>query len=887
MDLTDFYTTTPIRKGGYTNNITTLQPDTGVEWTTKRCERLLRALTSRVAILTKDLARFSTSIPQETSSTRRKSIPDDDWGKIKKKIKQTYSTKRKKSSIGRPTRNTVQSTDQTRSLNPGEISVPTPVLARARREYSDTEEVSLPDLAYRNVGPPRRRRKNFVLDGADSSFQISESLQEIRRKISATKYTTYEGIYSGLETLLVATAPSKPQVKRNGARSLFAMALRAVPGYIRQQESLVEAHMLETGSKSAIVRRDMATEIYDELEDLGLGHGWKHLKTVVRSHGILVLREAVTVGVLEPDYVGCLITLCTRLSATDEAQSLFSALLASKHFALPKSIHEKPYQSLFMLSRFTEHTESTTFQYRELSSLFSSGVLPIEWCATRHFGQIWAGFFHTLSSGLDNFEALAFLNTLLPLIAASINIDLGTKYAAISEALQNTLSSVLTTLSSIIILGDQNHTLGETTSGLSRSVSTSLQHCSTIVQGEVEDVGILPILSTIFAMSLSDAQTTSTLAETLLTQLEQNKRHDLNSYSQAVSFTCAVARCCGRGSSTPGFEHLQYLHSILEHCNKHANANIIKSLIVDSAFSFAEQIPERDHLQYAAAMDNKFCVRRLDTGSGSQFLLNQGKQRSGYRWEEGIGEWVTASPLVARRIAMIVPVTEVECDTPYRPEPIRRSRVEVVLLSSPRVASRPVVEISYDSSVVLEDYDILLDCGSEQDIGISEHDNELAPESSQLSCIDADSSFMSTASSSSDSKLVLRAHQPKRATRANRKSTTNTSDWTTHDDSAISLTSPETSRTAKAVIRRTSTRLSRTSQAFNVQEDDSDDELSFISASLTHENKTKALREVTNTSANTRGACKRKGIYKAGLQTKRAVKRRRVVDSESEDELCL
>ena len=105
-----------------------------------------------------------------------------------------------------------------------------------------------------------------MTDDAEAHGELAESLRDIRQKTTAARYTTYEGIYNGLEALLRATTPVKLETKRRkGARSLFSTSLRAVPRYIIQQEALLQAHMEETGSKSAIESRDISMEIYDQL----------------------------------------------------------------------------------------------------------------------------------------------------------------------------------------------------------------------------------------------------------------------------------------------------------------------------------------------------------------------------------------------------------------------------------------------------------------------------------------------------------------------------------------------------------------------------------------------------------------------------------------------
>jgi hypothetical protein len=96
----------------------------------------------------------------------------------------------------------------------------------------------------------KRSRARYMTDDVEAHGELAESLREIRQKTTAARYTTYEGIYNGLEALLRATTHIKLETKhRKGARSLLSTSLRAVPYYIIQQEALLQAHMEETRSK--------------------------------------------------------------------------------------------------------------------------------------------------------------------------------------------------------------------------------------------------------------------------------------------------------------------------------------------------------------------------------------------------------------------------------------------------------------------------------------------------------------------------------------------------------------------------------------------------------------------------------------------------------------
>lgn len=939
MDIAEFsssrnlHTFTPLRRREYP--IYTRQDDHGIEWTTARCHRLLRALTSRVAILTKELARYSTV--NRPSSDRNKRVvdaksPDGDWGKAKKKLRQTYSSKGKKAGNGQNAEKSriLPPNQGRRSLIPGEVLIPTPVLARARREYSEDEPRRLlePEPEQQNFGKNKRRLIRRGVDENTSSFQLSESLRDLRHKTSAARFTIYEGIHNGLEALLVATAPAKPEIKRKGARPLFAMTLRAIPKYIAQQDSLVKQYMEEAGSRSAFTNRDMSTEIYDELEGFGLsGNGWKHLKTIVRSHGVQVVANAIEAGLLEIGFVGCLVTLCVQINALDEAQSLFAALLSSTQFAPPRSLYEKPSRTLSMLWKFTEHTGKLPFQYRELSGLFTSGLLPLEWVATKNFGPLWTGLFQTLSPGSENIEALVFLGTLIPLLSSALsNTDgLETSNSIIVEAVTNTFSSLLTTLSSIIILNRERETLDGLGLGTpSRDIFNLLNNSSIRMQQEPWTVALLPLLAALFTRPDVD-ENDDYFIGFLAKKLQYERSNDQKSYAKIVQFTCSTARCCGRGALNSGFDYLQHLHGLLEACDKATRTNIFKSLIVDSAFLFAEQTPDRVHLQYAAEMDSKFNVRRFDPDSGSCSISDEGEQMSGFRWEEGIGEWVSASPFAVKKIAVSISnPEESECDTPYRPPPNLRRKLEKEPPPLYKPAALPALQVVIkvanmtNSSLTCEgnfdvDYEGL--CGQH----LSESDDELGPESSQTgSSIVSDTSFDGTdvtfaeesfASANSSLSLtstnsVFSHHSVERVLRLNRKALYNSQDWATFGNSssmsiASSAESKEGIEARKFVGKapRVGRKALRSSQTFQMLNDnESDDELSFVSVTCLSQNQAEELLpNVTDTSVNTRRLQQwaEKAPATSGPKMLRSMsgpaKRKifSVAASDSEDELCM
>ncbi|PMD58139.1 uncharacterized protein K444DRAFT_664643 [Hyaloscypha bicolor E] len=935
------YSFTPVRRRESTINTRQFQGDQAQEWTAARCHRLLRALTSRVAILNKELGRFSSVIQNEKDQVRENSRAAKrtkttragaDWVQARKRIRQTYS--KKSSRTENDPRGTARqarglpSMKGRKSLVPGEIAVPTPILARARGEPL-AEEASLKVPDARVLEEPARRNKRsrtrYLANDGESHFHLSESLLELPRRITASRY---EGIYSGLEALLRATTTNGLQPKRTGAHSLLSMSLRAIPRYITQQEALLQAHVEKTGSKSAIENRDIATEIYDELETLGsCGIGWKRLRTVVRSHGIQVVSDAIGAGLLDVEFSGALIALCVNTSAIDEAQTLLSTLLTLAPFPGPKTPYDIPCRPLVMLWRFAEHTGRYSFQYRQLSDMVSNGILPVEWLATKEFSPVWARIVHSLAPSSDNIEPMNFLDLTLTMLSVVGTSAVPETHGSVIEAAKNTFSSLLTILLSVVLLSRGAETSDPTKQS---GCSYEYEHVSSLLQSSLakqshsnaafDRPSPLLLLANLFVHGLDGIMIDlrDSLLRCLLPQLMQQDaslaRPSLM-YSSAVDFICLVARCCGQGTSTSGFEHLQHLHLLVESfIHDIEGGNILKGLIVDSALAFAQNVPDRKHIDYATVMDERFCARRF----GDEDSLLAGpttdceEPKTGFRWEEGIGEWVTATPaipIVRRRLAEAS--SDSESDTPLqRPKVRQMKRLSKKANVNPSsLCTDRYVDLS-DVSVegAKEALDELGSCHeSDRSRSSPESNDGSADHSQSFSLLLSDESTSSTSDvevSSIDTSYVSNNLPPAiapdgpsfgkchevldRVPRLSRRLFRGTQDWNLFDDDSSDSASPslphdnsesEFQRDYIDRAPRLGRRALRSSQAWEIF-DESDDELSFHSVSSQRE---QVLHDITNTTVSST-----RRLRKANPPPKqRPSFRSPASHTDSEDELCI
>jgi hypothetical protein len=717
---------TPVRRRDCDKN-TKARFEKEKEWTTARCHRLLRALTSRVAILTKDLELLSNTMgphdaihvdAKHTKSRRKTGYPHDDtdWNQGKKKVKRTYSSRlgQKVGSVAGPkTPRSKYYEGSKKSFVPGEIIIPTPILSRVRdTQFTASQDLSsLSVKAEANFFPKNSRASTLIrsLNDEGGDLSVTKSLSDLRKKLGTSRYSTYEGIYNGLSTLLNHTKPEKPCPK-TGARSLMTMCLKAVPHYIDQERASMLAYEEETGTKSAINQRDMSMEIYDDLEQFGsYGRGWKPLRVIVRAHGIMVLRDAITAGLLDIQFCGILATLCVQNAANEEAESLLLSLICSSTFHAPKTLHDAAPSALKLLRNFVDGTGSYSFLYHQLAKLVTDDVLPLGWLATKDFHPIWTGVMQRLSASFMETGVIAFLEVVISSLAGACNLGGGLK-GTLATAVESTYASLLTTLLSVTMLS-KKHTSEQDTA--SQNIGgNDYKHIPSLLESslakhdflcpEGNQSGLL-VASVLFAKAQGDAVANSDmlndvgLRPRLQALLDSDEEGDTIGEDLAA-FICSVARCCGRGASETGFEYLKGLHVVLNYC---ICMDIVQGIIVDSAHAFARESPEREHLEYASHLEDKY------SGRGYKALLDKSVKKpehsgTGFRWEDGIGEWVTATPVVnkynwSRKI-------NIEPNTPLAAYVIQKPRQQCAFKSIRRTTflnnTTPVAEVIVNSSSV-------------------------------------------------------------------------------------------------------------------------------------------------------------------------------------------
>mgnify|MGYP001563816225 CR=1 FL=1 len=668
-------------------------------WTAARCNRLLRSLQSRIELLKKDASQFmpATQPAEITNST----IATDNWGKRsnsalhsdnsgdygakpKKRVRVTYGGRsRPKAEAGHG----IKSAPLKRGMPaisrpPGEISVETPILTRIRPDDGMSRASAV--KVYGLEGPVRKegakgRNLRFASSVPGiSNFRSSTSLKQLQSAMSPKTYTLYIGIYNALESLLRTTEQTYAQAPKR-SNSLFSLCLRNVQQRIQLEEDWDVIDAETVGLKSNL-KRDISGEIYAQLEDIGTSeHGWKHLRTVVRAHGVHIVAEAISSGLVNQVFGEALVMLCSQMGSHREAEVLLDALLLT----MPNSEPATPYSRiadipelapLQALEKYVTHTGRMPEYFRMMADIFGGGVVAIQWLATKELCGLWTRVFRAISAEPACQNATEFLQEILPLMlnasAGQSKRDAVPFNTRVSVAIGTTFSSVLATLSAVVILDEASNGSGEhSITERGRNVINILRHLHieySIPPTELRGQVSLVFLANLFATPLRDAG--EKRCEQLIRLLQQACQGSRGAIDPDIAeFMCSVARCCGRGLSGTGLEHFKRFSLLVEACTSTGGdkkRHLLQNIIVSSAYVFSQQVPIAAHLDFADDIRAKFQVHP-ELGQGKS---PSSKPTAAFRWEEGISEWVAPTPAVKQIRHSIDPIqwddSEIESPVP-------------------------------------------------------------------------------------------------------------------------------------------------------------------------------------------------------------------------------
>jgi hypothetical protein len=378
-------------------------------WTTSRCNRLLRPLSSKLSKLAKQLeiprnlvgdsrstsSAFATKgSPHKTTNFTRpahkprgfEKATDPDWrpGVKPGAAKRTYGGRgaKKLSGIQRSVSDGVQIT------RPGEIAF-TPLIARMGGQLLDSpghQDSPLKKFS-KNRGP--------LLANLDRSQSLVTNMPVDIQKL-------VQGLLEAYANILQATGS---EVKRKGAKSLMSACLRKLPAYIELEEHFAQLDKLDDEDDHD-KDRDVAIDVYEHLEiqfEQQHGYGWRPFKQVVRAHGTSLLCGAIADGILGLESLSYLVNHCLHCSAWDEAELLVSAYISLLE-PLPMPINTRAdlfdankCHYLSIAKSFVNRTGRHRFLYSILDHMVALELLPLEWLATACMRPVWDRLVRTIS----------------------------------------------------------------------------------------------------------------------------------------------------------------------------------------------------------------------------------------------------------------------------------------------------------------------------------------------------------------------------------------------------------------------------------------------------------------------------------------------------------
>ncbi|KAI1742145.1 hypothetical protein F4680DRAFT_413045 [Xylaria scruposa] len=567
----------------------------------------------------------------------------------------------------------IQPEGRRKITSPGEIVASTPMLKRARGKIVLSPVAPILELnpGSNQAGLDRGQRAKA---GSSCLKRLEERLLGLRESQSST-YADLEAIYRSLEALLRATTISTAQGRSaaGGPRSFLDMCLRKVPQYIAELEAWERFDAEESGTVSTLDDINTSAQIYNELESFGTNVGWRHLRVVVRADGLNAVKLGIEEGLFGDEFSQLLIDLCVQLGAASEAEDLVTALV-DRQYPQPLSTEScftqaTALQPLAALNSFATQTQRTPFLFRQYSMLLSSGRLPVDWLATSEFERIWSLTIQKLANAQPSYDAVCFIAQSILLLCSrksvcNSNADTIQLEQDRAKASQRTLISTLGIMASMSLLGETELRTTQLPESDIQRITIIGDRLRCIIRACINELdthtrgrgnprlGLLRL-----ALFLSSEQSQGEKIQTHvgdsirklsppnLTSLSTKDNRIRNHYDSVTWLIASIARGCGRGTSVASHQYLDVISKRLE--TLALGQNLLDNLKAAAAFLIAQQTSNVRDLIYAESLHPP---DQLSSGTTSH-QQSRSTLFTGYRWEETIGEWVTACPVVNKRRA--------------------------------------------------------------------------------------------------------------------------------------------------------------------------------------------------------------------------------------------
>lgn len=696
-----------------------------VEWTAAKCQRLLRPLTSRIGPLrrlayitdSQRAGKATNSIVDpgvHTDSAGKSEVGDDPvWFPAQKqKAKISYSTRDRTATKSISSAAAKKPKAQPNVSHDSLIILPTPFKARAQRRGTPVKPGAGLPLLFSNSKRPARPAKRLKKDPFNYAPVSKQSAELHDRQAFEKIFELHQGVQDGFKLLLEKTQPPLQPASR-GARSLMNICLRKIPDYIQAEEEWRKS--VDQNDET-----DVTAEVYEELQELSSSpnHGWGHLREVVRAHGIKLVRQIIQDGLVAGNTRSELANMPLIYGTMAEAEDLSLAhahtLILTRPLDTNSLLFEGCLAALQDIQLFGADRGSADSRIRILNSLYNTGKLRLSWMASRDMARIMSRLVRSLASSLQDVDyALHFIHdrilqackkSLVP-IAVSSNLEGGSENrsalagrrikptSAIKTSFQQTINGLITVLTAIILIERDIHPsegrqpAGHCIVALLRSIAIAIlrkMHHLEVIDQQISILEpnnlVIPVLASMLIVNAklvdSDPEYVNLTTEELVTAMHKIHNSSMISsnnnrtLSEVVSsFICNLSRCCGQS---------------LEHNSQDFLGDLVQSLLAHSepmtgnTKSFLKQVALESTIEFARTsrtQESRLLARETERTVQQQGPLQSitptakrtkqrasSTQRKGFRWEEGLCEWISATPFTAdnnrQRIEATLPLLQ-------------------------------------------------------------------------------------------------------------------------------------------------------------------------------------------------------------------------------------
>ncbi|KFA75188.1 hypothetical protein S40288_00191 [Stachybotrys chartarum IBT 40288] len=614
-------------------------------WTASRCHRLLRQLQSKILAIQTLAAKDTTA---EESRPKRRNT-EHELEQTAKRVRHTYGRRNRHSApaLAQPTCTTPPPLKRTlgglkivgSSPSENHLVFPTPVWRRI------CDEPITPRVAL-------QKSRDVEAFGQHAISLPPDMVSKLRPVPASEQYRTYDALLEWLVNLLRVTVSDE---KEPHPKSLLAMCLRKVPACIAEIEAWEARMSKEKGAGFTWKSSSATLEMYEQLEEFGVrGFGWRPLKTVIRSHAIFLLSEAIGAGLLGPYAANLLVSLCMRCGCPEEAAKLADA--AAKHPALPGSTREGDdrkgickLQPLRTVLGPAHRPNSNGTIFTSLENLAKTRQLPVTWISGYAPNNPWLLSLRAVTSGIGALPAMDFLSTTMALLASGHELAQQTNRHDGDRILTSMAGAVVA--AAIAVASGQNpvtsnqadqasrrRRLRRLLSVLEQSMAKASADAYRQTRRQRREITGLYILALARQLTMSyagnqDAAGSHRQArEELLQLISQPGVSAEAQYAQTTSLAYCIAHARSRTMGVPGRDSLREILTKLEELA--LPPWFVQGLQTDAAFLVAHKTRDLGDLAFAESLP--FVSGEVER-TRSVF--------SGWRWEEGISEWVQSQPL--------------------------------------------------------------------------------------------------------------------------------------------------------------------------------------------------------------------------------------------------